>query len=541
MDCAAVKPRMEALVSGSLPESERAEAEQHISICEGCRLELELVRAIGSQEKPQTAGKEDWTLDRIFGSQGGQSNAQQAAPSSDPAPNPAPSAFPASWTKPKPQPEDSREESGRGTSNADDSVRSGMGDQKKPVPHPALPPEVPQPENWDFEPADAKSSVKPPEESLFFAAEALTRSKKSEKKGSKAVLLWGVGGVIGAVLLAASGWFALRMTTTEIRPPVLQSPANPPSDGGTPVQGGPEQAPDPGSVEPPMEELSPDPVPEAPDNTVQERNPRMTTSSTSPSPLAVNPSAGRKPSTGPMKPSPSGAAPAPRTTTSPQLPLPQKPVTKGIQQPPASIPRPAPWIPPPDDEAPAPAPAPTVTPKPRYVAPPPEAADGSAEPAPVKREPAPAPPQEKPRPQSWLDAHAGSGPSTRSGATGSTSTSETPPAADPAPGEVVSPIERLHLATADAEEREDLDALRRLRTSWKNYMSKMGVGPLRSRAKREYADCIWAIQSMTGSRADQKSAVAAYREYLLGAPAGGADSRSVSRLRQLEDALSERH
>jgi hypothetical protein len=71
-------------------------------------------------------------------------------------------------------------------------------------------------------------------------------------------------------------------------------------------------------------------------------------------------------------------------------------------------------------------------------------------------------------------------------------------------------------------------------------MSKMGVGPDRARAKREYADCLWAIQSLTGRRVDQKDALAAYREYILSAPAGGADSRSVSRLRQLEDALSER-
>lgn len=65
------------------------------------------------------------------------------------------------------------------------------------------------------------------------------------------------------------------------------------------------------------------------------------------------------------------------------------------------------------------------------------------------------------------------------------------------------------------------------------------IGPDRARAKREYADCLWAIQDMTGRRADQKDALAAYRDYLLGAPAGGADSRSVSRLRQLEDALAE--
>ncbi len=65
------------------------------------------------------------------------------------------------------------------------------------------------------------------------------------------------------------------------------------------------------------------------------------------------------------------------------------------------------------------------------------------------------------------------------------------------------------------------------------------IGPDRARAKREYADCLWAIQNLTGRRSDQRETLAAYREYLLGAPAGGADSRSVSRLRQLEDALTE--
>ena len=65
------------------------------------------------------------------------------------------------------------------------------------------------------------------------------------------------------------------------------------------------------------------------------------------------------------------------------------------------------------------------------------------------------------------------------------------------------------------------------------------VGPDRARARREYGDCLWAIQSLTGRKADQRDALAAYREYLLNAPAGGADSRSVSRLRQLEDAITE--
>ena len=109
----------------------------------------------------------------------------------------------------------------------------------------------------------------------------------------------------------------------------------------------------------------------------------------------------------------------------------------------------------------------------------------------------------------------------------------------PAQSEVTTPIERLHRATVAAAERGDLDELRRLRATWKSFMGKI-IGPDRARAKREYADCLWSIQDATGRGADERDALAAYREYLLGAPAGGADSRSVSRLRQLEDALTER-
>jgi hypothetical protein len=118
--------------------------------------------------------------------------------------------------------------------------------------------------------------------------------------------------------------------------------------------------------------------------------------------------------------------------------------------------------------------------------------------------------------------------------------SKAPEESPPAPPEITRPIDRIHLATVAAEERGDLIELRRLRATWKDFMSKMGVGPERARARREYADCLWAIQTLTGRRSDQKDALSAYRNYLLSAPAGGADTRSVSRLRQLEDALAEK-
>lgn len=103
------------------------------------------------------------------------------------------------------------------------------------------------------------------------------------------------------------------------------------------------------------------------------------------------------------------------------------------------------------------------------------------------------------------------------------------------------PIDRIHLATVAAEERADLAALQNLRATWRNFLQRSGVGPERIRAKRELADCLWAIQSITARRSDQRTALLAYREYILNAPAGGADSQSISRARLLEDAVSESH
>jgi hypothetical protein len=109
-----------------------------------------------------------------------------------------------------------------------------------------------------------------------------------------------------------------------------------------------------------------------------------------------------------------------------------------------------------------------------------------------------------------------------------------------APGRdvVQRPIDRLHLVSVSAEQNGDLAALRKMRGTWRSFV-KSSVGPDRARAKRELADCLWAIQVLTGRASDKKDALAAYRDYLLNAPAGGADARTVSRMRQLEDALAE--
>lgn len=85
---------------------------------------------------------------------------------------------------------------------------------------------------------------------------------------------------------------------------------------------------------------------------------------------------------------------------------------------------------------------------------------------------------------------------------------------------------------------EDLEALRKLKISWKG-MIRTATAAERARAKREYADCLWAIQELSGRTADRREALAAYREYVLYAPAGANDSRTVGRMRFLEDVLAE--
>jgi hypothetical protein len=107
-----------------------------------------------------------------------------------------------------------------------------------------------------------------------------------------------------------------------------------------------------------------------------------------------------------------------------------------------------------------------------------------------------------------------------------------------APPTSLSPIDRLHLATTKATADRDLTALRQLKTAWKSLL-RTTVGRDRSRTKREYADCLWDIQGITGRDSDRLESLNAYRDYLLSAPAGGTDTRSAERLRELEDALHE--
>jgi hypothetical protein len=125
-------------------------------------------------------------------------------------------------------------------------------------------------------------------------------------------------------------------------------------------------------------------------------------------------------------------------------------------------------------------------------------------------------------------------------ATGSAATgAATTPPPSPTIKAPVTTIDRLREATQKASGDADLGGLRRMREAWRNYLKSV-VGPNRSPAKREYADCLWAIQLLSGRADDQRDALLAYRDFLLSAPAGGTDPRSAARLRQLEDVTAER-
>jgi hypothetical protein len=110
-----------------------------------------------------------------------------------------------------------------------------------------------------------------------------------------------------------------------------------------------------------------------------------------------------------------------------------------------------------------------------------------------------------------------------------------PPAPEPAVGK---PIDQLRLATETAAKEVDLAKLKKLKSSWKSLIAST-AGPDRTRAKREYADCLWSIQEISGRNSDRREALTAYREYVLYAPAGGADSRTINRMRSLEEILTD--
>ena len=614
MDCADAKLRMEPCASGALVPEELALFEEHIAACEGCRLELELVRAMGEGKAGEAGApkSDDWTLDRIFGAEASK-NPPAASPGSEPLPiaaitpggdapvEPAPAATSAAdapeaatifETTPSATPPEAPEPVAPSASFEpapttaelipaapatphDEPASSDLFDDPNPVtaisdevlaaasaaaaalgpapkaeraasmpstPPPAAPPkEEPADENsWDFEPADAKPEGSLPKGSLFFAEETLARqgAVKKGKNTVKRIVLWGGGAVVGIALLAVSLWVGFfgpgGFDLTRQAPATKSAPQEPTTPVAAPesliapapdgsVTGSPAATTQEVVTQPADEAVAPTPnaavigaralsgsgVPPIPPSTRSGSQP-VAPRSTTGAPAAT--SSGKSDPKGAK----AGTAATAGSTGSPK---------SGASLSPSSTPKPSAGSTSPPTETTRPAPQPLDPEQLELLAPPPvsttpeqsvpfaggtKGATGSN--APVRSSPAPQ--------LSTAPAPAESAPAT-------------PPA-----DAVQRPIDRLHLATVAAEQGSDLVALRKLRDTWKGLV-RTSVGPDRMRAKRELGDCLWAIQSLTGRTADKREALAAYREYLLNAPAGGADPRTVARMRQLEDALAE--
>jgi hypothetical protein len=338
---------------------------------------------------------------------------------------------------------------------------------------------------WQFEPADQKDAA-PPEGSLFFAEEALSRTGTPPKAKSSLlrVVMWGAGGIVGLGLLGISIWFALTL-----KPPTPHDSAMLPVPG-TPAAGSPVAGESSATADPALDPAATPPAPEA------EPSPPVETalSDVPHAEHAVKPLPPHETQvTAPPKQEPTPAAP------SKQEPAPERPL----------------WEPAIREEA-------YVPPAPPPVKPRPASPTSKATPAP----PAAAPATDNPPPAAvtpWPKSAPVAPP---------------PPEPTPAPDAVQRPIDRLHLATLAAEQNADLPALQKIKETWRSFL-RTSVGPDRARGKRELGDCLWAIQTLTTRTSDQKAALVAYRDYLLNAPAGGADARTVARMRQLEDALAE--
>lgn len=626
MECVEAKGKMESYASDRLGEVDRAALEQHIASCEGCRLEVELVRAMGSTPaKPEAGNNDEWTIDRIFGA--GASRAPETAPAS-PSPAGTTPVEPAAPFTPEQLAPPESAPSSSGAAPASPATVAG-GDSgadalfekvpAPPPPEPAAPERAPAPasieampaaaseapdsetsfaglelesiqdssvaaspsapstrgvaagagkpggmrpsssaasapkeDNWNFEPADARPDGQPPEGSLFFAEEALTRQAAARKGRSSTLrtFLWAAGSVVGLALLFLSIWIAIgvqrpsqspavsirkmepvsapptaeRQTepaapaapaATEPTPAATDAPANAPAGTGAPASPGSATAPTAAAKAPAIEAgvFPTGGAPLAEPSKSTARPPRegtvapspvkhgLASGTTTPRPLKTPPPASKTPPPAPKTSPVVAAAPESRASAPPAA-------TKepGVEAAPSSPPSAA-------GSPGAETPALSSASAPPSAAPPPAGSRGSEVPAAssASAPPAAAPPAAAP------------------------STAPVAPAAAP---HVDSASDRLHVATVNAAQNSDLGALRKLRDTWKSFV-RSNIGPERSRAKRELADCLWDIQTLTGRDSDKKEALAAYRDYILNAPAGGADARTVARMRQLEDAMAD--
>ncbi|HET7904945.1 MAG TPA: zf-HC2 domain-containing protein [Candidatus Eisenbacteria bacterium] len=567
MDCSEAKPELERYASGRLTPIERLPIEEHVSMCEECSHEVELIRKREAAPAEGRSGGTDWTVEKIFGAgdagaaprtesagpvegvmqgpfAGSSESEDDAADETPPSPiepprfethaapraieppppvprvvePPAPPVAPPADERPSmilplppAEPDKATVATGEGAAKRPARDRRAKGDAK------------PAAEGWDFEPAGANVEQTPPEETVQLAETALGRRKErsSAKSAATRALLWGFGGLAGIVLLGASVWLALTVHRAPAPPTVTR-----PYGGGAKTR-----TTDPGAagIASPYSESVPAAGLEAPES---DAGPIAASNAppAAPPPLEPNPPSAAPRTAAPRTVAPQAVAPL-RAPDAPKAPAksPAGGTLARAATPPAgsgttsgAVRKPSRPL---DDD--------------REMWPiddPPAAAGPRAGRAPTVGAPA------KPAPVDPGEGHAAIARRTPvpAPAAEDSAAAQAQPAKPAMPAKPATPLDRLHEATGQAASAGDLVALRKLREAWKSYLRSV-VGPERSRAKREYADCLWAIQLLSGRMDDQRAALVAYRDFLLSAPAGGTDARSAARLRQLEDVMSERN
>lgn len=532
LNCSEARLKLEPCASGTLSAEDKIALEEHLATCEGCRLELELTKAVlgaptfeGVDEPPP--------------------NAPHPLPmsgSSDSTPG-----FPASvGVDEEVSFADLALDSLESTSTSaappvSQAESAGPTPPGQPASSAAAAPADANTALWDFEPVDAPRDAGPPEGSLSFAHEALRRKNDDEQRRKATLVrlaLWGGGVGCGLALLGISVWIALAFRQGQPDPPRTYAPSTPaPIDqvapDGTPLPGM-TTTPDAGAGVAPTAGAG---VTPGPATTVPGMTPPGTTTPPAPTPTPDAGATGDRgeqvpPTPGDTEPRPAAAKPKPKSPPKASA----KPSPKAAPQDMEATDQgtEAPEWSPSDLQAPPPKPSPKASERnpggspAQAPSPAPDTESGPAvTPAPTGQESPPAPATQKPSAESAPPASPA--PAPKGGA------ATAPPPAAPV---VTRPIDRLHLATVNATENQDLVTLRKLRESWKSFL-RSAAGPDRVRSKRELADCLWAIQEMTAKVADRREALAAYRDYVLNAPAGGPDSRSINRMRYLEDSLSE--
>jgi len=596
MNCSEAKLRLEPYAAGGLAAEDKPALEEHLSMCEACRLELELRRAIQgtpslvptldlglsspAEPAPQGADAPPALAAPPVGMADGDREVSFADLSLDltipdaPAPAAGQDAGPklempglSSWTEPAENPDFFVAPAASSESKRPAGITPSANDAPSAA--------APSGADWGFEPIDTPRESGPPHGSVSFAKETLTRKKEDEQRGRSALIrvaLWGAGAIAGLALLGISIWVAMAVreepAIDSFAVPTSAAPSGATAADSTSTDPAPLASTDgagdlgvattpsalpvaPPNSTPAVDSLlvAAEPTPPAPPAAHPTTAAPAPAPSPAPTPAKKSANAAKPPANAPKAaarvasgtPKRASAtsrdvAPSGSAAVHPSLaaPSPAAP-TASAPTPSASKPAAPPSVAPADPDAADPyresgaprsastphAPARVEIDSAKNSTPPPSGAEVRPAPA-IQTEMPPFPPPSSP---------SASTPPETSSAAGAT------PVATPNPS-AVRPIDRLRLATETAVGGGDLAGLRKLKTAWRNLI-RAGAGPDRARAKREYADCLWAIQEITGREADQREALVAYRDFVLYAPAGGVDARSVSRMRFLEDLLAE--